>query len=47
MDMIPEGDDEGKYKPEFRASLLRSLYDLKRGRGYPLEQVEKENIVLK
>jgi DNA-binding TFAR19-related protein (PDSD5 family) len=34
MDLIPEGDDEGKYTSEFRASLLRGLLDIKHGRTY-------------
>ncbi len=42
ISLVPEGDDEGKYTPGFRASLLRSLCDLRRGRAHPLKQVEKE-----
>ena len=41
MDLIPTGDDEGEYTPEFRNSILRGLIDIKRGRVYTLEQVEK------
>ena len=40
MDLVPSGDDEGKYTEEFRASLLRSLSDLKHGRKYSLGEVE-------
>ncbi|MDE1857204.1 MAG: hypothetical protein KGH98_03940 [Candidatus Micrarchaeota archaeon] len=32
--LIPEGDDEGKYTQEFRASLLRGLIDIKNRRTY-------------
>ncbi|HUC39093.1 MAG TPA: hypothetical protein VL944_03105 [Candidatus Acidoferrum sp.] len=41
MDLIPTGDDEGEYTPEFRNSILRGLLDIKRGRVYSLEQVQK------
>jgi len=41
ISLIPEGDDEGTYTPEFRASLLRSLIDVKRGKTYSMEEVEK------
>lgn len=42
MALVPEGDDEGKYTPEFRASLLRSLYDVRMGRVHSLEDVKKD-----
>lgn len=42
MDLIPSGDDEGKYTDEFRASLLRSLSDIKHGRTYSVEEVKKQ-----
>jgi len=32
FDLVPSWDDEGKYTDEFRASLLRSLMDIRRGR---------------
>ncbi len=41
MDLIPEGDDEGMYTPEFRASLLRGLLDLRHNRVYSNEEVKK------
>ncbi|MBD3389334.1 hypothetical protein GF415_00040 [Candidatus Micrarchaeota archaeon] len=40
LDLVPSGDDEGKYSEEFRASLLRSLSDMKHGRVYSLKEVE-------
>ncbi|MDE1762359.1 MAG: hypothetical protein KGH78_04175 [Candidatus Micrarchaeota archaeon] len=42
MDLIPEGDDEGKYTEEFRASLLRGLLDIKGGRTYSSAEVRKK-----
>ena len=39
MDLIPEGDDEGKYTSEFRASLLRGLLDIRHGRSYSSAEV--------
>jgi len=41
LDLIPSGDDEGKYTQEFRASLLRALIDIKHGRTYSTEEVRK------
>lgn len=42
MDLIPTGDDEGDYTPEFKNSILKGLIDIKKGRVYTLEQVEKK-----
>ena len=42
LGLMPEGDGEGTYTPEFKASLLRSLLDVKRGRTYSLDEVEKQ-----
>jgi len=42
MDLVPSGDDEGDYTDEFRASLLRSLSDIKHGRTYSLEETKKQ-----
>ncbi len=39
IDLIPEGDDEGKYTAEFRASLLRGLLDIRHGRTYSSDDV--------
>ena len=40
LDLVPSGDDEGEYSEEFKASLLRSLSDMKHGRVYSLKEVE-------
>jgi hypothetical protein len=42
IDLIPEGDDEGRYSEEFRASLLRGLLDIKNGRTYTSAEVKKK-----
>ncbi|MCL5100609.1 MAG: hypothetical protein M1122_01480 [Candidatus Marsarchaeota archaeon] len=39
MSLIPEGDEEGKYTEEFRASLLRSMIDIKHGATYSSAEV--------
>ena len=39
IDLIPEGDDEGKYTSEFKASLLRGLLDIRHGRTYKSNEV--------
>ena len=41
LDILPYGDDEGEYTDEFKASLLRSLNDIKHRRTYTLEEVKK------
>lgn len=41
IDLIPEGDDEGKYTAEFKASLLRGLLDIKHGRTYTTDEVKR------
>lgn len=41
IDLIPDGDDEGKYTPEFKASLLRGLLDIKHGRVHSHEEIKK------
>ena len=40
--LVPTGDDEGEYTDEFRASLLRSLSDIKHGRTYSMEETKKK-----
>lgn len=40
LDIVPSGDDEGQYTEEFKASLLRSLADIKHGKTYTLKEVE-------
>ncbi len=42
MSLIPEGDDEGVYNEFFRASLLRSLLDVKEKKTYTTEEVKKQ-----
>lgn len=42
MDLIPEEDDEGRYTSEFKASLLRSLLDIKQGRTYSSGEVRSK-----
>jgi hypothetical protein len=41
MNLVPTGDDEGEYTDEFRASLLRSLADIRHGRVYSTDEVRK------
>jgi hypothetical protein len=41
MNLVPSGDDEGEYTDEFRASLFRSLIDLKGGRTYTMQEIKK------
>jgi len=41
LDLVPSGDDEGEYTDEFKASILRSLGDIKHGRTYSAEDVRK------
>lgn len=42
MELIPEGDEEGRYTEEFRVSLLRGLLDIKNGRTYTMAEVKKK-----
>ncbi len=42
VDLIPEGDDEGKYNPDFRMSILHSLLDTVHGRVYTTNEVKKQ-----
>ncbi len=42
VDLIPEGDDEGKYTSEFRMSILRGLLDLVHHRAYSTAEVKKQ-----
>lgn len=41
LSLIPEKDDEGKYLPEFKASILRGMVDGSAGRVYSEEEVRK------
>ncbi len=40
--LIPEGDDEGAYTDDFRASLLRGLLDIRNGRTFTSEEVARK-----
>lgn len=42
LELVPVGDDEGTFRPEFRASLLRGMLDDKNGRTYSHEEVKKK-----
>jgi hypothetical protein len=41
LDFVPSGDDEGEYTDEFKASLIRSLSDIKHGRTYSMDEVRE------
>ena len=41
LDLVPTGDDEGEYTEEFRASMLRSLYDIRQGRVHTLKEAKQ------
>ena len=41
LELVPSGDDEGKYTPEFRASLVRGLSDIRNGRTHSSGEVRK------
>ncbi|WMT45530.1 MAG: hypothetical protein RE469_04865 [Cuniculiplasma divulgatum] len=42
MSLIPEGDEEGFYTEDFRASLLRGLLDVKEKKIHTTEEVKKQ-----
>lgn len=42
ISLIPEGEEEGVYNDDFRASLLRSLIDVKEKKTQPIEEVKKQ-----
>lgn len=42
MSLIPDGDEEGVFTEDFRASLLRSLLDVKEKKTYSSEEVKKQ-----
>ena len=42
MSLVPEGDDEGVYTEDFRASLLKGLLDLKEKKTHTTEEVKKQ-----
>ena len=41
LSLIPEGDDEGKYTDEFKASLLESSLDVAEGRVISLDELKR------
>ena len=41
MGLVPKGDDEGEYKDEFRAGLLRARIDLAEGRTISHGELKK------
>ncbi len=41
LSLVPEGDEEGTYRPEFRASLLRGMLDIRNGRTLSHAEVKK------
>ena len=40
--LIPEGDEEGVYSEDFRASLLGSLLDVKEKKIHTTDEVKKQ-----
>lgn len=42
MEQTPDGDREGAYTPEFKASLRRGLNDAKHGRIHSMAEVKKQ-----
>ncbi|MBS3070060.1 hypothetical protein J4220_00960 [Candidatus Micrarchaeota archaeon] len=41
LELVPEGDEEGKYKRDFRIGLLEARLDLKHGRVFTGNEVKK------
>lgn len=41
LSLIPEGDDEGKYTDEFKASFLESSLDVVEGRAISLDELKR------
>ncbi|MBS3060636.1 MAG: hypothetical protein J4432_03965 [DPANN group archaeon] len=41
IELIPEGDEEGTYKDEFKVGLLNAKLDAIKGRTYSLSDVKK------
>lgn len=42
LQLVPEGDEEGKYTEEFRIGLLNAKLDLKQGRVIPHETLKRK-----
>jgi hypothetical protein len=41
LSLIPEGDDEGKYTDEFKASFLESSLDVVEGRAISIDELKR------
>ncbi len=41
LKIVPEGDDEGGYTDDFRAALLDSLVDFRKGRSLTNDELKK------
>jgi hypothetical protein len=41
LNLVPESDDEGAFRPEFRSSLLRGMLDIKNGRTHTQSEMKK------
>ena len=42
LQLVPEGDDEGKYTEEFRIGLLNAKLDLKHGRAISHQDLKRK-----
>ena len=42
LQLVPEGDEEGKYTEDFRIGLLNAKLDLKHGRVIPHEDLKRK-----
>jgi hypothetical protein len=42
MRLVPEGDGEGKFSPEFRFKLLEAQLDIKAGRTHRHDEMMRE-----
>ncbi|MBS3068948.1 hypothetical protein J4441_01135 [Candidatus Micrarchaeota archaeon] len=42
MELVPEGDEEGKYSEEFRIGLLNAKLDLRRGKAIPHDALKRQ-----
>ena len=42
LELIPEGDDEGRYTQEFRLGLLNARLELKHGKVITHEELKKK-----
>jgi hypothetical protein len=41
LEIVPEGDEEGRYTDDFRVGLLDSLIDFREGRSASHDEVKK------